>query len=265
MLHYKTTTIGNETYNFLKAEASSCKDIPGRIKKEIETTICSKGLSFRLANLEDIERISTFQKNVFHPHTATLETEYELYRIIKYGYGLLIEDDEKNIKGCYTTIHYSGKEKEGYGIRVGISPEIAGHNFAAKLAKYATVLAFENGCKNFNALMSPTNFRSASNVLNYVGYHCSKFHRNLPSFGTRFEISLPLSLETLNDSEIDMEKVLNFINTREANNDYFLLQPGELDRMENIYATTDFKIIAFLKNGVLDEKDYFFAVSTNTH
>ena len=217
------------------------------LKSDIEKSISAKELLFRFANLDDIEKLSNFQKEIFHPHTATLESQYELFRIIKFGYALLIESLDNELLGFYTTIHYGTTEKVGYGVRVGVSPKIAGHNFAAELAKYATILAYENKCKNFTALMSPTNFRSASNVLNHVGYYCEKFHRNLPSFGTRFEITLPLTLETFYNTEIDFEKVVTFIKENRIGKDFLLFQPDEIDKMETTYAETDFKIIAFLK------------------
>lgn len=260
MGYFKTTLVSDKSYNFLQDKKPVDENLASSIKTGIERDISSQGLIFRIADISDIEKIFAFQKEIFHPHTATLESEYELYRIIKFGYALLIENEENKILGCYTTIHYLSKDKEGYGIRVGVSPEIAGYNFAAKLARYATVLAFENGCKNFNVLMSPTNFRSASNVLNHVGYYCINFHRHLPSFGTRFEISLPLTFETLSDTEVNIDKVVNFVRTQVINKDYLLLEPHEIDRMESTYLSTEFKIIAFLKKGAVDNNDYFFAI-----
>jgi hypothetical protein len=260
MSDLKTTLIRNKPYSFLEEPKATDINLASKIKTSIEEDITSEGLLFRLAELTDVEKISAFQKEIFHPHTETLENEYELFRIIKFGYALLIENVDKNILGCYTTINYSGLKGVAYGIRVGISREIAGHNFAVKLAKYATVLAFEAGSKSFEALMSPTNFRSASNVLNHIGYYCKEFHRNLPSFGTRFEISLPLDLKNLDHTKVSIGKVVHFIKTQAINKDYLLFEPSEIDRIEKIYSSTDFKIIAFLRKGTIDDKDYFFAI-----
>lgn len=263
-MDFKTTIINDNPYNFCMTKDYVAEYSISFIKSEIEQSISTKNLLFRLANLTDIEKVSNFQREIFHPHTATLENQYELFRIIKFGYALLIENEYNELLGFYTTIHYSTAEKDGYGIRVGVSSKIAGHNFAAQLAKYATILAYENGCKNFRALMCPTNLRSASNVLNHVGYYCETFHRNLPSFGTRFEITLPLNHQTLYNTEIDFEKVKDFIKEAKINYDFLLFKPDEIDKMETAYSETNFKIIAFLKQGVIDNNDYFFAIKPFT-
>ena len=230
------------------------------IKSEIEDIINKNCLNLRLGKLNDIERISNFQKELFNPHNVTLETDYELFRIIKFGYALLIENIDGEILGCYTTIHYGTKEKVGYGIKLGVSPKISGHNYAAHLAKYATILAYENGCTYFRALMSPTNIRSAANVLNHVGYYCEEFHRNIPSFGTRFEITLPLNQNTFFNTEINFDKVKEFINDSTIDKDFVLFSPHEIDKIETAYLQTKFKIIAYLKKGLIDNNDYFFAI-----
>lgn len=265
MRHFKATNINNIRYDFCTTKNYTDDSIIATLKLDIEKSISTRGLVLRFANLNDIEKLSNLQKEIFHPHTATLESQYELFRIIKFGYALLIESPANELLGFYTTIHYGTADKVGYGVRVGISSKLAGHNLAAQLAKYATILAFENKCKSFTALMSPTNFRSASNVLNHVGYYCEKFYRNLPSFGTRFEIILPLSLETFYNTEIDFSKVIQFIKKTSLDKDYMLFQPTEIDKMETVYAETDFKIIAFLKAGLIDNNDYFFAIKPINH
>lgn len=265
MSYFKATTINNIRYDFCTTKNYADDTLIATLKSDIEKSISTKSLQLRFANLQDIEKLSNFQKEVFHPHTATLESQYELFRIIKFGYALLIESPDYELLGFYTTIHYGTTDKVGYGVRVGVSSKLAGHNLAAQLAKYATILAYENKCKNFTALMSPTNFRSASNVLNHVGYHCEKFHRNLPSFGTRFEILLPLTLETFYNTEIDINKVLQYIKQTKIGKDYLLFQPTEIDKMETAYTETDFKIIAFLKKGLVDDSEYFFAIKPVNH
>lgn len=265
MGYLKATNIDNICYDFCTTKKYGDDTIIATLKSDIEKSISTKGLQLRFANLNDIEKLSNFQKEIFYPHTATLESQYELFRIIKFGYALLLENPDNELLGFYTTIHYGTIDKIGYGIRVGISSRLAGHNLAAQLAKYATILAYENKCKSFTALMSPKNFRSASNVLNHVGYYCEKFHRNLPSFGTRFEIKLPLSLETFYNTEIDFNKVIQFIKKNSPDRDYMLFQPTEIDKMEIAYTETDFKIIAFLKTGLIDNNDYFFAIKPIDH
>jgi hypothetical protein len=71
---------------------------------------------------------------------------------------------------------------------------------------------------------------------------------------------LPLSPETFCNTEIDLSKVVGFINETSPGKDYLLLQPTEIDKMEAVYKENEFKIIAFLKAGLIDKNDYFFAI-----
>jgi hypothetical protein len=229
------------------------------LKGSILNTFKSNNLNFRYATIDDVEQVFDFQKRIFHPHTETLESKYELYRIIKFGFILLIENFSGEILGAYSTIHYNGEKKIAYGIRVGVAIELAGNNYAALLAKYATILGFENGCEEFHALMSPGNFKSASNVLNHVGYYCSKFHVDLPAFGSRFEIVLPLTAENLTNSAICIDKVTSYIKEQQKGKDYLLIQSEDLNLMDSVYRETDFKIIGFIRQGIIDENNYFFA------
>ena len=256
----KTTLINGKRYSFTISKNYTDEELISTQKTNIENLISDNGLKFRFADISDIDKISNFQKEIFYPHTATLETDYELFRIIQFGYALLIENPENELLACYTTTHYGTTHKDGYGIRVGVSPKINGQNYGAHLAKYATILAYENGCKNFRALCRPSNFGSASNVLNYVGYYGEKFHKNLPSFGARFEITLPLNSTAFKNRQIDITKVLQFMGEAKINQDYLLISPDEIDRMETVYEKSDFKIIAFLKEGLIDKNNYFFAV-----
>lgn len=256
----KSTCIQGIRHDFCLKVEPNVPNFVAWAKKDIEKAFEVLSLKFRFATLSDIVKISDFQKKVFSPHTATLETAYELFRIIKFGYALLLESAEETIVGCYTTVHYGDKERNAYGIRVGVSPLFAGHNVAVYLAKYATLLAFESGATVFRALMSPTNLRSASNVLNHIGYHCETYHRDLPAFGTRFEIALPLNLDSLRATEIDFDKVKSFVKEQEMGNDFLLLRPTDIQAMESVYKEGHFKIIAFLKKEALVDNDYFFAI-----
>lgn len=246
MDNFKSTIIENKRYSFFRDEKDYAHKSIATVKSEIENDITSRELYFRTGTLADIKKISAFQREMFYPHTETLESEYELYRILKFGYALIIESSAKELLGCYTTVHYETcNDKVGFGVRVSVSSSISGQNLAARLANYAVALALESGCNCFKALMNPCNLRSASNVLNHVGYYCTNFYEDLPSFGARFEISLPLSPETLNNREIDIEKIIHFIKKHTVNEHYLLIEPENIDRIKHTYSFTDFRIIAF--------------------
>lgn len=260
----KSTIIGKTPISFLRPLKFEALSSINELKESIENSINSTGFRFRKATINDIENISAFQRKTFYPHAATLETDYELFRIIEFGFALLIETIDNEIVGCYTTMQYNyGSLKIGYGIRVSVSETISGGKIAVKLARYAMLLAFENDCVYFHALMSPSNFKSASNVLNHLGYTCTRYFENLPSFGSRFEIRLWLSLETLNNSEIDIDKIISFTKLNVSGTDYLLINAVEIDEILHTYKFTDFMIIAFLKKGLIDDNNYFFAIRIN--
>ena len=74
-----------------------------------------------------------------------------------------------------------------------MDPSVCGHNPGAEMINDACLIGMERGSRIRPGLLKPTHYASASNCLNYVGYLGEKFVPDLPGFGPRFMVALPLT------------------------------------------------------------------------
>jgi hypothetical protein len=230
----------------LISEPEEIHDFVRRAVRNMDQRVASMGLRFCMAGYEDIEALDRFQRDCFPPETPTLETLYELYRIVMYGHALLGVTAEGEIAAAYTEITYNDPDKTSWGVRVGVKPAYNGRNLGAMMATYTALVAMEKGAYIRRAFMSPENFGSVFNVLNHVGYLCDAFYRALPGFGIRFRIALPLTPAGLRNNRVDPARAAHFVATHEEGRDYLLLDPRDTDRLEYCYAHTGFRVAACL-------------------
>src|SRR5690349_9025342 len=68
-------------------------------KRAIERRVAELGYRLRLATVADIDAVQAFQRSRFAEGTL-LEDAYVLYRIIRFGCVVLIEDAKRRIVAC---------------------------------------------------------------------------------------------------------------------------------------------------------------------
>ena len=83
--------------------------------------------------------------------------------------------------------------------------------------------------------------------MNYNGYLCDEFMPDLPTFGARFTVCLPLTPGALMNSRVDPEKVRAFVDSHEPGVDYRLVDCEDLKGIGDMYEEDVFKIVAFIK------------------
>jgi hypothetical protein len=137
---------------------------------------------------------------------------------------------------------------------------MAGHNLGAELVNYSCLMGMERGSHIRRGLLSPTNFGSASNFLNHVGYLCESFNPDLPGFGPRFTVALPLTPGGVRNNRIDLHKVGVFINTREPEKDYLIVDCKNLEKITWMYDQTPFRSVAFLIADAKSQENRFLAL-----
>jgi len=128
------------------------------------------------------------------------------------------------------------------------------------LVNYTCLMGMERGSHIRRGLLNPTNFGSASNFLNYVGYLCESFNPDLPGFGPRFTVALPLTPGGVRNNRIDLDKVKVFVNTHEPEKDYLIADCTDLDKITWMYDRTPFKVVAFLKGDANSKENRFLAL-----
>ena len=243
----------------LKTE-EELKEFITSYKKEINSKFQKLGLYLRKPQIEDIRIIEEFFKRIFPPDTITLEGPYVLYRIIMFGLSALLFNKNGNLVGCNICHVYNDSQKTLYGIRVGVDKTVAKHNIAALLITYTSLMGMERGAKIRRALLSPTNYASASNLLNHVGYICETFYPDLPGFGPRFGMVLPLTPGGLKNNRIDYEKIKKFVNKGSNGQDYVIIECENIESIFKIYNNTSFRVVAFLKAGIVSKENYLLAL-----
>ena len=229
-------------------------------KKELEERASALGLKIRLAGMDDIDDISQLHLRCFPPGTNSLENVYSLFRLITFGYTLILEDGDGTIVGCNVCEGYDDKDRTSYGVRISVDKTWKGHNLGAVLVSYTSLLGMERGSKFRRGLLSPVNYGSASNFLNYVGYICEYFHPDLPGFGPRFTVCLPLTPGGLTNNSIDQSKLKMFLETHKPDRDYRVVACEDLEAITVMYEESDFRIAAFMKKGVFGPENQFFAL-----
>lgn len=233
-------------------------------KKRIHSEIKALDLNLRLAEYADIENLISFMRirySKYPPGVAEDVSQYDLYRFIKFGHGLLIEDANKKIQACVYEAPYNTVDKTSYTVRIASSREYAGKGLGFKITEYSSLLAMENGSFVKRALIETTNYASISILINKLGMVCNNFYMNLFSnVGDGITVCIPLDKNSFLQNRIEVNKVVDYIKKHELNIDYKLIEPKNLNELNHLYNIEKrFIIIAFLKKGLINDKNVFFA------
>ena len=228
-------------------------------KEKIEQKIAALGLRLRFATRDDIDAISELQLKSFPPGT-TLEDPYVLFRIVTYGYAPILETADGRIVACNICEGYDDPERTAWGIRITVDPSVSQHNLGADLATYTCLVGIERGSRVRRAFLSPTNLRSAANILNYVGYTAENFDLNIPGHGPRFVVTLQLTPAGIRNNRIDLDKARAFMNSHQVGRDFAVVACADVDGRTRMYRDTPFKVVGFLKASAHSQEPRFLAL-----
>ncbi|MFH1134775.1 MAG: hypothetical protein V1816_01680 [Pseudomonadota bacterium] len=219
------------------------------------------GLRLRRAVSGDMDLITDLLGRCFLPDTPSLENQYSLHLILTYGYAAVLESPGGRLEGCNICAGYDDPDRTAFGIRVAVDQAAGGRNLGALLVSYTSLEGMKRGARLRRGLLSPTNFGSGANFLNHVGYLGESYHPCLPSFGPRFVVVLPLTPAGIGNNRIDQEKMLEFIDQGEPEKDYRLIDCENLDLISDTYNNTDFRVAAFVKKGMLSDRNQLLALA----
>jgi len=230
-------------------------------KKEIEEKVSRLGLRLRVATMDDLEGILELHRRSFPPGTLNLEDPYVLFRIISFGYSPVVTGADSQILGCNICEGHDDPDRTAYGVRITVDQGVAGNNLGAELVRYSCLIGMQRGSRIRRGLLSPTNYGSASNFLNYVGYLGESFNPNLPGFGPRFTVALPLTPAGMMNNRIDLDKLKTFIERHKKNQDYRIVACEDLEEVTRLYQESPFRVAAFIRGGTIwGEQNAFFAL-----
>ncbi len=230
-------------------------------KREIEQTISELGLTLRRAELRDYSEIYKLLSERFDRPTSSQISFYDSYRSIRHGYTVVLEDSDGAVVGYDYSLGYDDEDKTSFGLNIAISPEWSGYKLQTLVSTYTSLIGMERGSRIRRGIVHPTNYSSLHNLLNNTGFLCEQFFQYLPGFeSSRFILSFGLTPAEMMNNRIDSEKLLEFIEVKEEGKDYTLVECDNEQDIADLYQNTSFRIVAFIKEGQLSEKNMLFAV-----
>ncbi|MCD4679765.1 MAG: hypothetical protein K8S00_05195 [Bacteroidales bacterium] len=230
----------------------------------IEKHFNSLGLKVRLGNVDDIGKIDKFCRDCYSIYSnvaINAVTAYDIYRFVKFGNAIMLEDDQKNIFGSVFEVGYDTPDRSSYAMRLAINPTIQDKNLGFLLVEYSCLLGMKRGSLVIRGLVETDNITSFYIVLNKMGWICDGFEKHIRcGVDSGFTISLPLTPGGFTSNRIDKNKLLDYIKHNKAGQDFILIDYDDIDKIGDIYERDDFLVVAALRKGQISGIDQFFAL-----
>lgn len=235
----------------------------GSYKKFIEDKILSGNFTLRMAELNDIYCVQELIKQCYSAEGAKDSNSYDFYRFIKFGHGLIVEDEAKRMIGCLFEEAYDSPDRTSYTLRLAIDHNITCKELGTLLLEYSCLLAMERGSGVKRGLLLTDNFISTHILINKLGWICDGFYPELKWVPPSFTISLPLTIESFIYNRLDMKKLPEFINAHRTDTCVRLIEWNDLAGLEKVFED-DFVVIAFIRGGIISDKNLYVAMPVET-
>ncbi|MEO1050035.1 MAG: hypothetical protein AAFX87_05400 [Bacteroidota bacterium] len=231
-------------------------------KASIESRLEVDGFTLRLAEVEDIQAIRGLIAAEASIFAVSQITESDLYRTIKYGFVVLIEDIHGNIVSFNATEVYADADKTAATIYVAAAKKVSGLKVAICASRYTSLLSMEVGCRVKRTWIGPGNHASFKNHLNHEGYIIDGFHNELYLKGQpRMTITLPLTPAGISNNLIDEAKLKDYLDN---NDDHALVACDDLQQLDHLYRNSDMKVVALVSNQITKGSNAFLAVPSSS-
>jgi GNAT superfamily N-acetyltransferase len=214
-------------------------------------------LSIRKARIDDIDRIDKFRIEIFGEQLAQQVSAFELYRILRHGYSVVVENSGE-IVGLELGFGYNSPEDPSdYALMICTAPHLRGRGIGVQMHHYANLHAMQYGGRVRRLITRPNNHSILSYMLNKVGHASETFFPDLFHGGKpRLMLAVSLSKESYGRNTIDQNKLNAFINESRKGQDYQLIAEGDHDLLLNLH-NEGFSIVAMRQ-----EDNQFVAIPT---
>jgi hypothetical protein len=230
-------------------------------QNEIEEVIANIGLTLRRAELKDYHSIRALLSERFNAPTSSQISFYDSYRSIRHGYTVVLEDANGEIVGYDYSLGYDDDDKTSFGLNIAISPKWAGYKLQTLVSTYTSLIGMERGSRIRRGIVHPSNYTSLHNLLNNTGFLCEQFYPYLPGFeSSRFILSFELTPTGIMNNRIDLDKAIQFVHSKKEGSDYRLVECDNENAIADLYKATSFRVVAFLKEGLVSEKNVLLSV-----
>lgn len=215
-------------------------------KREIEDEIAEKGFHLQLARPAHIAAIKQLIADECNEQVSQQMAESDLYRCVVFGYFVLIKKGEQ-IVSFQITMPYADSERTAYGIFSLAKKEYEGLKLPVLASRYASLMAMEQGQLVKRTWIAPGNYSSLKNGMNYCGYFCEGFSRELymPD-QPRILFLQYLTPEGIFNNLVENGEVDRFL--AENQDRYQLIDPLDFDRLEHVLQEDEYTICALAHN-----------------
>ena len=229
----------NEKENRLDA-AEFVKSRKSKVKEHFQRL----NLTIRKARPEDIGGINKFRTEIFGDKLAGQVSTFELYRILRHGYSVIVEKGGKIVGLELGFGYHSPEDPSDYALMICTAPDLRGQGIGLQMHHYTNVLAMERGGQVRRLITRPNNYPILRYMLNKVGHSSEYFFPDLFHGGQpRLMITVSLSHETYGRNAVDQDKLNAFINENRKGKDYLLVAEGDHDMLAILH-NEGFSIVA---------------------
>lgn len=243
-------------------EAFLNKSLPDFIAtslQSIEQAIVGKNLIFRRATVADIEQLFAFIKTRYPLEIAEEISTYDIYRFITFGHGFVVQEPHGSVVACLFEVGYDTPDRTSYTLRLAVDPVLSGLNIGQALIEYSCLLAMKRGSKVKRGLLDLENFPSAHILINKVGWIAEAFYPDLAPLGTCFTICLPLDKRGFLQNRVNISALPLYMANKKEDKDYIIAPAHSIEYIDQAYKD-NFRVIAYIKKGVVNQHDNFFLV-----
>ncbi len=227
----------------------------------IDRTLEKFQLVIRKAFVEDIKMIQQFIHEHYPLAKSSWVTVYDIFRMTKFGNGILICDAQNQIKACLFEIGYDTPDRTSYSVRLLVHPGLSGNNIGILLSQYGCLLAMKRGSRVKRALIDCQNIKQLYIQLNRIGWICDHFYANIDGLVPNFTACLPLTPSGLLENRVDKEKTAHFIQTHTRGLDFELIPVSRTDILEINLSNDEFALVGILRSTPEDPEDYYFTMA----
>jgi len=227
----------------------------------LEEKIKLFNFNIRQATIHDLYFMQNFiSDNLRDAGVDPHVNEYELYRLVEFGHGTVVEEKSKII-ACIFSISYNTPNSSAYAARLVVEKLHRGKKLGSLLKEYAYLLEMKTGAKVMQGLFDHVNTKVIDLHLNDHGGIFTDFHKNVIGWDPFFTSILPLTPTNLTHCVVNEEKINIYINSFTNEKEYMCVKYNDIDKIEYMYRETPFKIVAtfFDKNS----EKHFFALHSN--
>lgn len=122
----------------------------------------------------------------------------------------------------------------------------------------------EKGATVNKGIINIKNYASVMNFINHFGGVFTAFEIDFKDYGPRLFYSIPLD-ELTPYRQLNLPAIHHFLQTHQPNKDYHLIETTDIKTLQNVYSSTNHKIIALLKKDFFkNTQEVYLAVPINT-